>query len=130
MPASEEQNALQKAFAWGGSGALVGGAMGAIGAGWTRPPVGETSMGFIVRSSAVTAGELAGIAAVFALGETVVTSLNGPSPVNPAIAGCAAGALLGVRQGSATNAGYGCVVFAGLQLFGGYAADFGAIGGH
>ena len=63
-------------------------------------------------------------------GETVVTAVKGPSPVNPAIAGCAAGALLGVRQGSITNAGYGCAIFAGLQLMGGFANDFGQIGGH
>ena len=130
MPASEEQNALQKAFSWGASGAIAGAAMGAAGAGFTRPPIGETSMGFIVRSSAVTAGELAAIAGVFALGETVVTAVKGPSPVNPAIAGCAAGALLGVRQGSITNAGYGCAIFASLQLMGGFANDFGQIGGH
>ena len=108
MPASEEQNALQKAFSWGASGAIAGAAMGAAGAGFTRPPIGETSMGFIVRSKSGDCAESWRPSPASSRWARVVTAVSASSPVNPAIAGCAAGALLGVRQGSITNAGHGC----------------------
>jgi hypothetical protein len=117
-------------FAWGGTGLFVGGMLGAIGAGFAKPAVGESSMGFIARSSAITAGELAGIAAVFAVTDSVLSMSSGPSPVNSAMAGCAAGSLLGFRAGSAASAAYGCGMFASLQLFGGYALALNGDAGH
>ncbi len=42
----------------------------------------------------------------------------GPSKANPVIAGCVAGALMGLRTGNVQRGGLGCLMFAGLQGIG------------
>ena len=43
--------------------------------------------------------------------------MRGTSKVNPVLAGCAAGSVLGVRSGRISHALAGCGLFAGVQGF-------------
>ena len=134
MVASDEPMAARVA-SWAVTGGLVGGMLGTVGAGFTRPPAVGTSasLSFIAKSSALTAGELAGVAAVFAATDTFLHQTRGHSPVNGAIAGCAAGSVFGLRSGSFGQAGMGCSVMAMLQLAGGMMLEYSppsSAGGH
>ena len=115
MPASE-QGLLERTMVWAGAGGAVGGMIGVVTAGFTRPAVGQPAIAFVAKTSATSAGELAGIAAIFAVSDSILTSTRGHSPANGALAGCLAGSLLGLRAGSVTNAFYGCGAFALLQV--------------
>ena len=129
MPASEEPP-LSKMVSWAVAGFAGGGIIGVVGAGFTNPPPGETSMRYVAKTSMASAGELAAIAAVFAGSEAIFTNIRGPSPTNSALAGCTAGSLLGIRSGSVINAAYGCGVFAAIQGFAGASYSMNGSGGH
>ena len=128
--APNEQGLMQRTFAWTGCGAALGGMLGVVSAGFTSTPPGETARAFVARSSMVSAGELAGIAAIFAASDTILTNINGHSAANGAVAGCLAGSLMGVRSGSIINAAYGCGAFAVLQGLGGLSFDMHGDSGH
>lgn len=122
---------MARTGAWTVYGALFGGIIGVVSAGFSRPPVGEATLPFVARHSMVGAGELAGIAAIFAASDTVLGNVAGRSAMTSAVAGCAAGSLLGIRQGSVVNAAYGCGVFAVLQGSGALSFEMnGPEGGH
>ena len=121
---------MEKTFSYAAFGGACGGLLGATSAAWSKPVSAETSMAYVVRSTAVSAGELAGIAAIFAATESILTGINGHTPMNSAIAGCAAGSLIGVRQGSIPNAAFGCATFGALQFAGALQQTMNGSGGH
>ena len=91
---------------------------GMISAGYGKPAIGEGSMAYVGRLSTSNGVQFAGIAAVFALTDTVLTQSRGHSAINSGLAGCAAGALLGAREGSASKSALGCALFASIQAAG------------
>ena len=129
MPASEEPP-LSKMVSWAVAGFAGGGVVGVVAAGFTTPPPGETGMRYVAKTSLASAGELAAIAAVFAGTDAIMTNVRGPSASNSALAGCAAGSLLGIRSGSVVNAAYGCGMFAAIQGFAGLSFSMNGSGGH
>jgi hypothetical protein len=118
MPASELPPVGERMASWAAAGGLTGGFLGMVAAGYGKPAVGEASMAYVGRLSATSAAQLAGIAAVFAVTDSVLTSSRGHSALNSATAGCLAGALLGVREGSIQRAAIGCAVFGSIQAAG------------
>lgn len=128
--APSEQAPAERMVAWTAGAGIAGGFVGVVRAGFEKPAVGENTIKFVGRHTLVSAGELAGIAAVFSGLESTLELTRGPAAGNSAIAGCAAGSLLGVRAGSITNAAYGCVIIGGLQMLNGMQNKFNGHGGH
>ena len=109
---------MARTVSWATMGGAVGGFIGMLHAGFqANTPAGMTTAAFLGRHAAATGGELAGVAAIFAATDTLLTAANGPSGMNSALAGCAAGSLLGVRSGSPATAAFGCGVFGAVQGF-------------
>lgn len=63
-------------------------------------------------------GAFAGVGAVYAATEQIVrTSRGTDDSLNKAIAGCAAGSVVGIRTGSAYAGGGACAAFAAMSAF-------------
>merc|ERR1719231_688789 len=119
MPASEGAGVAERTLNFAAGGAAVGGALGLGSAFWNKPAPGTVdTVVSIGRTSAGHAGMLAAMAGVFAATDTLLDQTRGHSPVNSAAAGCAAGAVVGFRQGDPQRAAFGCVLFALVQGFG------------
>lgn len=85
-----------------------------VAASWGSPPA-EGALrhtGMIVAKHAATFGS---IAAVFAMTDTVMESVQPHSKMNAAVAGCAAGSIIGLRAGSIPQAAAGCGLFGFIQ---------------
>ena len=121
MPAAASEGAgpVERGITYAAAGGLAGGLFGMAQAAWNVSHVAESeAMTFVARRSAVHGGNLAAIAGVFALTDTLLTESRGHSFAHPMAAGCLAGSLLGAQQGSVSKAGIGCIVFGAIQGIG------------
>lgn len=120
MVASDGQGPGERFVSYVTGGAVLGGALGALASGWYATPVpdGTSAFSLIGKRSALHAGNMAAVAGIFAVSETLITTARGPSVVNSMAAGCAAGALFGAREGNLHKAGYACVLFGAAQGIG------------
>ena len=118
MPASE-MGLMERVSTWTGAGAAAGGFVGMMRAAYGKQPVGAPAMGYVRELAVKESLSLASIAAVFATTDTLLTQTRGHSVMNHAAAGCAAGALLGAREGSPAKAAFGCAIFGMVQFAGG-----------
>lgn len=96
-------------------GAASGAVLGMLQGAWGSPPkeIAFTHTGRLVASHSATLGA---VAAVFGGTEAIVSSVRGPSVFNSVIAGCAAGSVMGARNGSLPTAAAGCGLFGGVQF--------------
>ena len=115
---------------WLAGGAASGAAMGLVSSGFRPPAPNVPAKSHIMGQITANAGTMAGVAAVFAVSDTLLTQARGHSVVNSAVAGCAAGAALGLQQGSPSRAFYACGLFGMIQLFGGMGVEHSGGGGH
>ena len=118
MPASDDTDLMARMAAWI-SGGAVAGAMIGLGQASVATTGSITSVAAVGKLSAGHAGKLASIAGVFSATDVILTKVRGPSGVNQAAAGCAAGGVLGMMTGGPGNAAFYCVMFGGIQGLGG-----------
>ena len=109
---------MERGLNFTAAGAVSGGLVGLMTSGYFKPVAGEASLAYVAKASGGHAALFAGMAGIFAVSETFLDQTRGHSPVNSAIAGCAAGALIGAKAGDPTRMAFGCGLFGAVQAFG------------
>lgn len=117
MPASEG-GVIAQTLNYAAAGCAAGAFAGLAIAGYNKLPVGETSMSYVSRTTATHTATLGSVAAAFAITDALLEQQRPHAASNSVIAGCAAGAMFGARQGSISKAAAACVGFAAVQAGG------------
>jgi hypothetical protein len=119
MAPSEDVAMGEKTLYWTAAGAAAGGVTGMLSAGWEIRSAAEgASLNYVGKTAMSHAASLAAVAGVFAATDSLLTQTRGHSALNPMIAGCAAGSLMGFKSGSVFKASLGCGIFGAIQGFG------------
>ena len=119
MAPSETAGPMERGLTFATGGAVMGGLIGMLSAGYSKPAVMDVpAMTYVSKTAAGHAAGFAAVAATFAVTDTLLTQTRGHSVANTAAAGCAAGAVLGAQQGSPAKMGFACLVFGGIQAVG------------
>eukprot|EP00326_Haptolina_ericina_P012588 CAMPEP_0181211524 /NCGR_PEP_ID=MMETSP1096-20121128/23830_1 /TAXON_ID=156174 ORGANISM="Chrysochromulina ericina, Strain CCMP281" /NCGR_SAMPLE_ID=MMETSP1096 /ASSEMBLY_ACC=CAM_ASM_000453 /LENGTH=111 /DNA_ID=CAMNT_0023302927 /DNA_START=52 /DNA_END=387 /DNA_ORIENTATION=+ len=105
---------------YGIKGAAIGAGMGAVAIAYQPPP---PSAGTLVATTSKAIGthaaQFGAIAAVFGMTDAVTTAVMGNDWKAHAVAGCAAGTLMGVKSRKVEHAFTGCGLFGAVQILSG-----------
>lgn len=117
MPASEV-GVAERTLNYTAGGVVAGSLIGLASAAYSKPAVGEMSLAYVGKTTGGHAAMFAAMAGIFAATDTFLDQSRGHSALNSVAAGCAAGAVVGARQGDPTRAAFGCALFGTVQAFG------------
>lgn len=116
---SENPGALVNTFSYGGKGVVAGTVMGAVQVAYNPPPLNAGSaFQNTTRAMGLHAAQFGAVCALFGLADSVAVSNLGNTNTAHALAGCAAGSIMGVRTRNPMNAIQGCGAFGLLQIVG------------
>jgi len=118
MPASAEVGVAERTLNYTAGGVVAGSLIGLASAAYSKPAVGEMSLAYVGKTTGGHAAMFAAMAGIFAATDTFLDQSRGHSALNSVAAGCAAGAVVGARQGDPTRAAFGCALFGTVQAFG------------
>lgn len=117
MPASEV-GVAERTLNFTAGGVVAGSLIGLASAAYSKPAVGEATLAYVGKTTGGHAAMFAAMAGIFAATDTFLDQSRGHSALNSVAAGCAAGAVVGARQGDPTRAAFGCALFGTVQALG------------